>query len=78
MSMRALIGMVEALETLGNCKALSFRRSGIDRRTGPPLVLRLEVDDRSYISVGAGSAAVDARTALPNTDGAGFLAGGVK
>src|ERR1700687_2427387 len=69
MSMRALIGMVQALETPGNCSALSI--SAISLSTVMPgrhSVSGLRLITVSNISVGAGSVAVVARPALPHTD----------
>src|SRR6516162_7966331 len=69
MSMRALIGMVQAFDTPGNCSALSI--SAISESTvipGRHLSFGFRLITVSYISVGAGSVAVDARPALPNTD----------
>ena len=53
MSIRALIGIVQALDTPGNCSALSIsaiRPSTV--RPGTPLLLRLQIDDGPNISVG--------------------------
>jgi len=66
MSMRALIGMVQALETPGNCSALSIsaiRLSMVmpDRHCS----FGLRLTTVSNISDGAGSVAVAARPALP-------------
>jgi hypothetical protein len=69
MSMRALIGMVQALETPGNCSDLSI--SAISLSTvipGRHLLSGLRLITVSNISVGAGSVAVDARPALPQTE----------
>ena len=66
MSMRALIGIVQALDTPGNCSALSI--SEINESTVTPArhsALGLRLITVSYISVGAGSVAVEARPALP-------------
>ena len=66
MSIRALIGMVQAFETPGNCSALSIsamRESTVTPARHSALGLRLITV--SYISVGAGSVAVEARPALP-------------
>jgi len=66
MSMRALIGMVQALLTPGNCSALSrsrIRLSTVTPEGHSSLGLRLMIV--SNISVGAGSVAVWARPALP-------------
>ena len=68
MSMRALIGMVQALETPGNCSALSISRIRPSRVTpGRQSDLGFRLITVSNISVGAGSVAVAARPALPNT-----------
>ena len=66
MSMRALMGMVQALETPGNCSALSISAINLsmvmpDRHSDSGLRLMTV----SNISVGAGSVAVLARPALP-------------
>src|SRR3982074_457490 len=70
MSMRALIGMVQALETPGNCSALSS--SAISLSTVMPerhSLSGLRLITVSNISVGAGSVAVAARPAFPQTEG---------
>lgn len=66
MSMRALIGIVQAFDTPGNCSARSI--SAIN----PSMVIParhcsfgLRLTTVSNISVGAGSVDVDARPALP-------------
>ncbi len=69
MSMRALIGMVQAFETPGNWSALSI--SAISLSTvipGRHSFAGFRLITVSNISVGAGSVAVDARPALPQTD----------
>jgi hypothetical protein len=69
MSMRALIGIVQALETPGNCSALSI--SAISLSTVMPgrhSFPGLRLITVSNISVGAGSVAVAARPALPQTE----------
>src|SRR6266481_7894482 len=69
MSMRALIGMVQALETPGNCSALSI--SAISLSTVMPgrhSLSGLRLITVSNICVGAGSVAVEARPALPQTE----------
>ncbi len=69
MSMRALIGMVQALETPGNCSDLSI--SAISLSTVMPgrhSLSGFRLITVSTISVGAGSVAVEARPALPQTD----------
>jgi hypothetical protein len=68
MSIRALIGMVQALLMPGNCSALSI--SAVSESTVTPgrhwsSGFRLMMV--SNISTGAGSVAVAARPALPNT-----------
>ncbi len=66
MSMRALIGMVQALETPGNWSALSI--SAIRLSTVTPArhcFFGLRLTTVSNISGGAGSVAVAARPALP-------------
>jgi hypothetical protein len=66
MSVRALIGMVQALETPGNCKALSNSAiSPSTVRPGRHCAFGLRLTIVSNISVGAGSVAVSARPALP-------------
>lgn len=69
MSVRALIGIVQALAMPGNCSARSI--SAISVSTVMParhcgFGLRLMIV--SNISSGAGSVAVAARPALPNTE----------
>jgi hypothetical protein len=69
MSMRALIGWVQALETPGNCSALSIsavRPSTVSPARHSAFGFRLMMV--SNISVGAGSVAVAARPALPYTE----------
>jgi hypothetical protein len=65
-SMRALIGMVQALDTPGNCSALSI--SAIRPSTVTPgrhSSFGFRLTTVSNISDGAGSVAVAARPALP-------------
>src|SRR6516165_12499581 len=69
MSIRALIGIVQALETPGNCSDLSI--SAISLSTVMPgrhSLSGLRLITVSNISTGAGSVAVAARPALPHTD----------
>ena len=69
MSMRALIGIVQAFETPGNCSALSI--SAISLSTVMPgrhSLSGFRLITVSNISVGAGSVAVEARPALPHTE----------
>ena len=69
MSMRALMGMVQALDTPGNCSAWS--NSAISLSIVMPARHSdsgLRLMTVSNISVGAGSVAVLARPALPYTD----------
>jgi hypothetical protein len=69
MSMRALIGMVQAFETPGNCRALSI--SAISESMVMPArhsSFGFRLITVSNISVGAGSVAVDARPALPKAE----------
>src|SRR3984893_9982886 len=69
MSLRALIGMVQALETPGNCSALYI--AAISLSTVMPdrhSVSGFRLMTVSNISVGAGSVAVDARPAFPQTE----------
>ena len=69
MSMRALIGIVQALETPGNCSALSISAIRLSMVTpGRHCSFGLRLMIVSNISVGAGSVAVAARPALPYTD----------
>ena len=66
MSMRALIGMVQALETPGNCSALSISATRLSVVTpGRHSSFGLRLMMVSNISVGAGSVAVCARPDLP-------------
>src|SRR5882757_11554160 len=68
-SMRALIGMVQALETPGNWRDLSI--SAISLSTVMPgrhSLSGFKLITVSNISVGAGSVAVDARPALPQNE----------
>ena len=67
--MRALIGMVQAFDTPGNCKRpvhFGDQESTVMPRRHWSFGLNLITV--SNISVGAGSVAVEARPALPNTD----------
>src|SRR5712692_2396552 len=67
--MRALIGMVQALETPGNWRDLSI--SAISLSTFMPgrhSLSGFRLMTVSNISVGAGSVAVAARPALPHTE----------
>ena len=69
MSMRALMGMVHAFATPGNCRALS--NSAISLSVVSPgrhSDCGLRLMTVSNISVGAGSVAVLARPALPKTE----------
>ena len=69
MSVRARIGMVQAFDTPGNCRAASissFRLSEVTPARHSDFGFRLMMV--SNISVGAGSVAVCARPDLPNTD----------
>src|SRR5215831_9617486 len=69
MSIRALIGMVQALETPGNCNDLSISAISLSSvMPGRHSLSGLRLITVSNISVGAGSVAVDARPALPHTD----------
>src|ERR1700732_1813329 len=69
MSMRALIGIVQAFETPGNCNDLSISAIRLSTvRPGRHLLAGLRLITVSNISVGAGSVAVDARPAFPQTD----------
>src|SRR5262245_49601521 len=69
MSMRALIGMDQALETPGNCNDRSISAISLSTVTpGRHSVSGLRLITVSNISVGAGSVAVAARPALPQTD----------
>ena len=69
MSMRALIGMVQAFETPGNCRARSISWTSRSRvMPGRHALSGFRLMTVSNISVGAGSVAVAARPALPNTD----------
>ncbi len=66
MSVRALIGMVQAFETPGNCSALSssaIRPSTV--KPGRHCCFGLRLTIVSNISVGAGSVAVSALPAFP-------------
>ena len=66
MSMRALIGMVQALETPGNCseRSISWMRPSTVR-PGRHCSFGFRLMTVSNISMGAGSVAVCARPALP-------------
>src|SRR6516162_866638 len=69
MSIRALIGMVHAFDTPGNCNDLSI--SAISLSTVMPgrhSLSGLRLITVSNISTGAGSVAVDARPAFPQTE----------
>src|SRR5439155_8883191 len=69
MSMRALIGIVHALLMPGNCGALSISAVSVSTVTpGRHWSSGLRLMMVSNISTGAGSVAVAARPALPNTD----------
>src|SRR5262249_34632083 len=69
MSIRALIGMVQALLTPGNCSALSISAISLSAvMPGRHSALGLRLITVSNISSGAGSVAVAARPALPNTE----------
>src|SRR5207247_10176234 len=69
MSILALIGMVQALETPGNCSALSISAVSLSIVIpGRHSVSGLRLMTVSNISVGAGSVAVAARTAFPQTE----------
>ena len=69
MSMRALIGMVHAFETPGNCSALSISAIRLSIVTpGRHSSFGLRLMTVSNISMGAGSVAVAARPALPYTE----------
>ena len=69
MSMRALIGMVQALDTPGNCSDASISAMSPSRsRPGRHSLSGLRLITVSIISIGAGSVAVEARPALPQTD----------
>ena len=69
MSMRALIGMVQALETPGNCSALSISSTSLSVvMPGRQASCGFRLMTVSNISVGAGSVAVAARPALPHTE----------
>ena len=46
MSMRALMGMVQALETPGNCKRLvHLLNEAVDRHSRPPFLLGFQIDN---------------------------------
>src|SRR5262245_47963247 len=69
MSMRALIGIVQALETPVNCKALSNSAVSLSIvMPGRHSASGFRLITVSNISVGAGSVAVAARPALPHTE----------
>jgi hypothetical protein len=66
MSMRPRIGMVQALETSGNCSALSISALRLSIVTpGRHCFFGFRLMIVSNISEGAGSVAVAARPALP-------------
>ena len=66
MSMRDLIGMVQALETPGNCSARSISAVRLSVVTpGRHSAFGFKLMMVSNISDGAGSVAVEARPALP-------------
>lgn len=68
MSMRARIGIVQALETPGNCSAASISCFNVSMVTpGRHSDLGFRVMIVSNISIGAGSVAVMALPDLPNT-----------
>jgi hypothetical protein len=68
MSMRALIGIVQALLIPGNCSALSISAINVSTVTpGRHWSSGFRLMMVSNISTGAGSVAVAARPALPNT-----------
>src|SRR6266581_6768706 len=67
--MRALIGIVQAFETPGNCSDLSISATRLSTvMPGRHSLAGFRLITVSNISVGAGSVAVDARPALPQTD----------
>src|SRR3954453_7281609 len=69
MSIRALIGMVQALDTPGNCNDRSISAMSLSTVIpGRHSFSAFRLITVSNISVGAGSVAVDARPALPHTD----------
>src|ERR1700756_1432798 len=69
MSIRALIGMVQALETPGNWSDLSISAISLSIvMPGRHSLSGLRLITVSNISVGAGSVAVAARPALPQTE----------
>src|SRR5260370_41884753 len=69
MSIRALIGIVQALLTPGNCKALFISDTSWSTVIrGRHSLSGFRLMTVSNISVGAGSVAVLARPALPKTD----------
>src|SRR6267154_2799782 len=69
MSMRALIGIVHALLTPGNCSALFMSETSWSTvMPGGHSLSGFKLMIVSNISVGAGSVAVLARPALPKTD----------
>src|SRR5450759_4236649 len=69
MSMRALIGMVQAFDTPGNCSALSSLATSFSMvMPGRHSLSGFRLITVSNISVGAGSVAVVARPALPHTN----------
>src|SRR5437879_13904718 len=69
MSMRALIGIVQAFETPGNWSDLSISAISLSMvMPGRHSLSGFRLITVSNISVGAGSVAVEARPALPQTD----------
>ena len=69
MSMRALIGMVQALDTPGNCSDWSISAMSLSMvMPGRHSLSGFRLITVSNISVGAGSVAVEARPALPHTE----------
>src|SRR5437773_10274140 len=69
MSMGALVGIVHALETPGNCSDRSISEMSLSIvMPGRHSLSGLRLITVSNISVGAGSVAVEARPALPQTD----------
>ena len=64
--MRALIGMVQAFDTPGNCSAASISAISLSMvMPGRHCAFGFRLMTVSNISVGAGSVAVSARPALP-------------
>src|SRR5665811_1502131 len=69
MSIRALIGMVQAFDTPGNCSALSSSATSFSMvMPGRHSLAGFRLITVSNISVGARSVAVVARPALPHTN----------